>query len=366
MLKSIPCTMMRGGTSKGVYFLKSDLPENDTARDQFLLQVMGSPDERQIDGLGGANPLTSKVAIVSQSDHPGVDIDYLFAQVVVDQPVVSYSQNCGNILAGVGQFAIEKGLVVAGDPLTDVVIHMVNSDDNAIATIATPGGKVTYEGEAKIDGVPGKAASVPLNFLSTAGSVCGSLLPSGNSIDVIDGIELTCIDNGMPIVLMHATDFDIDGTESVLQLEANKRLISRLESIRLQAGYLMNLGDVTEKTIPKMTLVSKPKNGGIISTRSFIPHRCHSTIGVFAAVTVATACLIPGTPAAEIANNPSNKNDRMLIEHPSGGMDVDIELEINGRDINIKRSGFLRTARKLFEGEVFVTEEEFEHAKRCD
>lgn len=359
MLKSIPCTMMRGGTSKGVYFLKSDLPENDTARDRFLLQVMGSPDERQIDGLGGANPLTSKVAIVSQSDHPGVDIDYLFAQVVVDQPVVSYSQNCGNILAGVGQFAIEKGLVVAGDPLTDVVIHMVNSDDNAIATIATPGGKVTYEGEAKIDGVPGKAASVPLNFLSTAGSVCGSLLPSGNSIDVIDGIELTCIDNGMPIVLMHATDFDIDGTETVLQLEANKRLISRLESIRLQAGYLMNLGDVTEKTIPKMTLVSKPKNGGIISTRSFIPHRCHSTIGVFAAVTVATACLIPGTPAAEIANNPSNKNDRMLIEHPSGGMDVDIELEINGRDINIKRSGFLRTARKLFEGEVFVTEEEF-------
>ena len=359
MLKSIPCTMMRGGTSKAVYFLKSDLPENDTARDQFLLQVMGSPDERQIDGLGGANPLTSKVAIVSQSDHPGVDIDYLFAQVVVDQPVVSYSQNCGNILAGVGQFAIEKGLVVAGDPLTDVVIHMVNSDDNAIATIATPGGKVTYEGEAKIDGVPGKAASVPLNFLSTAGSVCGSLLPSGNSIDVIDGIELTCIDNGMPIVLMHATDFDIDGTETVLQLEANKRLISRLESIRLQAGYLMNLGDVTEKTIPKMTLVSKPKNGGIISTRSFIPHRCHSTIGVFAAVTVATACLIPGTPAAEIANNPSNKNDRMLIEHPSGGMDVDIELEINGRDINIKRSGFLRTARKLFEGEVFVTEEEF-------
>jgi len=359
MLKSIPCTMMRGGTSKGVYFLKSDLPENDTARDQFLLQVMGSPDERQIDGLGGANPLTSKVAIVSQSDHPGVDIDYLFAQVVVDQPVVSYSQNCGNILAGVGQFAIEKGLVVAGDPLTDVVIHMVNSDDNAIATIATPGGKVTYEGEAKIDGVPGEAASVPLNFLSTAGSVCGSLLPSGNSIDVIDGIELTCIDNGMPIVVMHATDFDIDGTESVLQLEANKRLKTRLESIRLQAGYLMNLGDVTEKTIPKMTLVSKPKNGGIISTRSFIPHRCHSTIGVFAAVTVATACLIPGTPAAQVAVNISSKNDRMLIEHPSGGMDVEVELEISGGDINIKRSGFLRTARKLFEGEVFVTEKEF-------
>lgn len=359
MLKSIPCTMMRGGTSKGVYFLKSDLPENDSARDQFLLQVMGSPDERQIDGLGGANPLTSKVAIISQSGIPNVDIDYLFAQVVVDQPVVSYSQNCGNILAGVGQFAIEKGLVLANDPTTDVVIHMVNSGDNAIATILTPGGKVTYEGEAEIDGVLGKAAAVRLNFLNTAGSVCGSLLPSGNIIDVIDGIELTCIDNGMPIVVMRATDFNIDGTESVSQLESNKKLKSSIENIRIEAGHLMNLGDVTEKTIPKMTLVSEPKNGGIISTRSFIPHRCHSTIGVFAAVTVATACLIPGTPAAEIANNSSNKNDRMLIEHPSGGMDVDIELEINGRDINIKRSGFLRTARKLFEGEVFVTEEEF-------
>jgi len=324
-----------------------------------LLQVMGSPDERQIDGLGGANPLTSKVAIVSQSGISNVDIDYLFAQVVVDQPVVGYGQNCGNILAGVGQFAIEKGLVLANDPTTDVVIHMVNSDDNAIATILTPGGKVTYEGEAEIDGVPGKAAAVRLNFLNTAGSVCGSLLPSGNIVDVIDGIELTCIDNGMPIVVMRATDFNIDGTEPISQLESNKKLKSSIENIRIEAGHLMNLGDVTEKTIPKMTLVSEPKNGGIISTRSFIPHRCHSTIGVFAAVTVATACLIPGTPTAEIANNPSNKNDRMLIEHPSGGMNVDIELEINGRDINIKRSGFLRTARKLFEGEVFVTEEEF-------
>ena len=359
MLKSIPCTMMRGGTSKGVYFLKSDLPENDSARDHLLLRVMGSPDERQINGVGGANPLTSKVAIVSQSGIPNVDIDYLFAQVVVDQPVVGYGQNCGNILAGVGQFAIEKGLVLANDPTTDVVIHMVNSGDNAIATILTPGGKVTYEGEVEIDGVPGKAAAVRLNFLDTAGSVCGSLLPSGNIIDVIDGIELTCIDNGMPIVVMRATDFNIDGTESVSQLESNKKLKSSIENIRIEAGHLMNLGDVTEKTIPKMTLVSEPKNGGIISTRSFIPHRCHSTIGVFAAVTVATACLIPGTPAAQIAVNISNKNDRMLIEHPSGGMDVDIELEISGRDINIKRSGFLRTARKLFEGEVFVTEEEF-------
>ena len=185
MVKSIPCIMMRGGTSKGVYFLKSDLPENDSERDQLLLQVMGSPDERQINGLGGANPLTSKVAIVGKSVLPNVDIDYLFAQVVVDQPLVGYGQNCGNILAGVGQFAIEKGLVLADDPETDVVIHMVNSGDNAIATIQTPGGKVSYDGQAEIDGVPGKAAPVRLNFLDTAGAICGSLLPSGNIIDII-------------------------------------------------------------------------------------------------------------------------------------------------------------------------------------
>ena len=357
MVKSIPCIMMRGGTSKGVYFLKSDLPENDSERDQLLLQVMGSPDERQINGLGGANPLTSKVAIVGKSVLPNVDIDYLFAQVVVDQPVVGYGQNCGNILAGVGQFAIEKGLVLADDPETDVVIHMVNSGDNAIATIQTPGGKVSYDGQAEIDGVPGKAAPVRLNFLDTAGAICGSLLPTGNTIDIIDGYEVTCIDNGMPIVVLRAIDFNIDGTETIAELESNKKLKTSIEKIRLKAGKLMNLGDVTEKTIPKMTLISNPENGGMVSTRSFIPHRCHSTIGVFAAVSVATACLIPGTPASKIANIPNGDNT-MVIEHPSGGMDVVMEIEIKNDDINIKRSGFLRTARKLFEGEVFITEQE--------
>ena len=357
-VKSIQCTLMRGGTSKGVYFLASDLPVSDAARDEFLLQVMGSPDERQIDGMGGANPLTSKVAIISKSKHPGIDIDYLFAQVTVDRPLVSYSQNCGNILAGVGQFAIERGLVRVEDPLTDIVIRMVNSGDNAIATIATPNGKVSYEGEAEIDGVPGTAAPVLLNFLNTAGSVCGSLLPSGNSVDVIDGVELTCIDNGMPIVVMRAFDFGLVGTETVEELEANVELKKRVEDIRLQAGNLMNLGNVSEKTVPKMVLVSEPRNGGVISTRSFIPHRCHSTIGVFAAVTVATACLIPNTPAAEIAKDFRNNNNRMLIEHPNGGMDVDIEISIRGGKINIKRSGFIRTARKIFDGEVFIKEKD--------
>jgi len=352
----IPCTMMRGGTSKGVYFLKSDLPKDQELRDQVLLRIMGSPDKRQIDGLGGANPLTSKIAIINESDLPNVDIDYLFGQVVVDQPIISYEQNCGNILAAVGQFAIEKGLVAPCDPLTEVKIHMVNSGDTAVATISTPGRKVSYEGCAEIDGVPGKAAPVSLNFLNTAGSLCGSLLPTGNQVDTVGGVSLTCIDNGMPVIIMHASDFDIDGTESVAQLEANDRLKKRVESIRLEAGHIMKLGDVTNKTIPKMTLVSKPRNGGVISTRSFIPHRCHSTIGVFAAVTVATACLIPNSLAAKISGNIKNANNLYLIEHPSGGMEVNVEIENISGEFIVKQSGFVRTARKLFEGEAYLKE----------
>ena len=353
---SIPCTMMRGGTSKGAYFLKSDLPEKEAERDQVLLSVMGSPDDRQIDGLGGANPLTSKVAIVSKSDEPNVDIDYLFAQVVVDQPVVGYGQNCGNILAGVGQFAIEKGLIEAGSPTTDVTVLMVNSGDKAVVTVPTPDGEVSYEGDAEIDGVPGTAAPVPLNFIDTAGSLCGALLPTGNIVDEIDGIELTCIDSGIPVVVMRAKNFGLSGTETVEQLEANEDLKARLENIRLQVGPMMNLGDVTDKTAPKMTLVSAPKSGGVISTRSFIPHRCHPTIGVFAAVTVATACLIPGTPAAEIAGDLSAAGSELVIEHPSGALAVDIEVEQKDGEIELKRSGFLRTARKLYEGTVFISE----------
>jgi 4-oxalomesaconate tautomerase len=358
MLKSIPCTMMRAGTSKGVYFLKSDLPENDRERDRVLLQIMGSPDKRQVDGIGGANPLTSKVAIINKSERPGVDVDYLFAQVFVDEPIVGYGQNCGNILAGVGQFAIEKGLVVASDPTTDIVVYMINSGDEAIITLMTPDKVVTYEGDTSIDGVLGKAAPVSLNFLNTAGSFCGLLLPTGNSVDIIDSIKLTCIDNGMPLVIMQASDFGITGNETIEQLETNKKLAARIENIRLQAGPMMNLGDVRDQAVPKMMLVSMPRNGGIIATRSFIPHRCHSTIGVFAAVTVATACFIPGTQAAIIAGELNNAGTRVLIEHPGGAMEVDIEVEISNDNIKLKRSGFLRTARKLYEGKVFITEKD--------
>ena len=353
----IKSTLMRGGTSKGVYFLANNLPDDEETRDRVLLSIMGSPDDRQIDGIGGANPLTSKVAIVSRSGRPGVDVDYLFAQVFVDRPVVGYGQNCGNILAGIGPFAIEQGLVEAKDSTTEMVIHMVNSGDTAIATIQTPNGEVNYEGDAIIDGVPGTSAPVVLNFMETAGSMCGALLPTGNAVDEIDGVKVTCIDNGMPIVVLPAMEFGITGDETVEQMEANSALKERLERIRLELGPKMNLDDVADKTVPKMTLISPPQNGGIVSTRSFIPHRCHSSIGVFAAVSVATACLIPGTPASDIASMENASGNRMSVEHPSGAMGVEIEVEIVGNAINVKRSAFLRTTRKISEGVVFVPEE---------
>lgn len=351
---AIPCTLMRGGTSKGAYFLSPDLPADEALRERVLLAVMGSPDERQIDGLGGADPLTSKVALVGPSTVAGADVDYLFAQVVVDRPIVDLNQNCGNILAGVGPFAIEKGLVAATDPLTKVAIHMVNSGKRAIATVETPGGVVRYAGGAQIAGVPGAAAPVLLDFLDTAGSACGALLPTGNARDTIDGVPLTCIDNGMPVVVMRAGDLERSGHETREALDKDSELKARLEAIRLQAGALMNLGDVSAKTVPKMTLVAAPRAGGAIATRTFIPHRCHPSIGVLGAVSVATACLIPGTPAAELAQVGGGKIQRLAIEHPSGATEVEIEVEAANGTVEVKRSALLRTARKLFDGAVYV------------
>ncbi len=346
----VRCMWMRGGTSKGGYFLASDLPADTTERDAFLLAVMGSPDPRQIDGLGGADPLTSKVAVVSKSERPGVDVDYLFLQVFVDQAIVTDSQNCGNILAGIGPFAIERGLVAASDGETEVAIHMVNTGQTAIARIATPGGRVTYAGEARIDGVPGTAAAVPLTFMDTAGSSCGALLPTGNAVDVIDGVEVTLIDNGMPCVVMRAADMGIAGTEAREELEANAALRAKLESIRLKAGPMMNLGDVAKASVPKMTMVSAPANGGAISTRTFIPHRCHASIGVLGAVSVATACLLPGSPAAVLAVIPDGPRKALAVEHPTGEMTVIADVDATGV---VTSAAILRTARKLFDGTVF-------------
>lgn len=344
----IPCLWMRGGTSKGAYFLASDLPVDTKVRDDLLLAIMGSPDPRQIDGIGGADPLTSKVAILSPSTRPDADVDYLFLQVFVDQPLVSDAQGCGNILAGVGPAAIERGLVAVAGDVTPVRIHMVNTGEVAVAKVATSGGRVTYTGDATIPGVPGTHAPVPLMFENIAGSMCGALLPTGNAADTIDGIACTLIDNGMPCVIMRAADFGLTGQESRDDLDADAALKARIEAIRLAVGPLMNLGDVREKSVPKMTLVSPPAAGGAINTRSLIPHRVHASVGVFAAISVATACLLPGSVAAAMAQVPAD--GRFRIEHPTGDLEVFLDVDDAG---NVRSAGTLRTARKLFDGRVF-------------
>jgi 4-oxalomesaconate tautomerase len=347
----VPVMWMRGGTSKGGYFLANDLPANIGARDAFLLRVMGSPDPRQIDGMGGADPLTSKVAVVRKSTRSGIDVDYLFLQVFVDQALVSDQQNCGNILAGVGPFAIERDLVAASSCETRVSIYMENTGQIAVATVMTPEGSVSYEGDASIDGVPGTAAPVLLEFRDTAGSSCGALLPTGNAVDTVDGVAVTLIDNGMPCVVMKAADVGASGYESREELDAATELKSRIEAIRLKVGERMQLGDVAEKSVPKMMLVAPPRHGGVITVRSFIPHRAHASVGVLGAVSVATACLIKGSPASDVAEVPGGDRKTMRVEHPSGESTCVIEVGEGGEVVS---SASLRTARKLIDGRIFA------------
>ena len=354
-MRAIPGTLMRGGTSKGLYFDAKDLPQSAPARDRALLAAMGSPDPRQIDGVGGAHPLTSKVAIIGPSKRPDADVDYLFLQVVVDKAQVSDSQNCGNILAGVGPWSIEHGLVRIAGESTPVRIHMLNTGSIAVAHVPTPHGTVEYEGDARIDGVPGSAAAIPIDFLDVAGSSCGSLFPTGAHLDRIAGLEVTCIDNGMPVVLMRAADLGKRGDESPEALEGDAALKARIEEIRLALGPRMNLGEVGNKTVPKMCLVSPARHGGTIHTRTFIPHRVHEAIGVLGAVSVATACVTSGSVAAQVAGlTPHSGSQRLQIEHPTGFFTVEMDVTVDGTDVTVNRSALLRTARKLMQGEVFV------------
>ncbi len=304
MQTSIPCMLARGGTSKGAYFLAADLPADASLLNQVLLAVMGSPDPRQIDGVGGADPLTSKVAIVKPSQRPGIDVDYLFVQVSVDEALTTTKQNCGNILAGVGPFAIERSLVHVNGSETTIAVYMENSDSIAILRLRTPDGIVTNEGSARIDGVPGTDAPIMIEFLDTMGSSCGALFPTGNVCDNIEGVDVTLIDNGMPVVLMAAADVGKSGYESKLEFDQDTKLKLRLERMRLEAGALMNLGNVADKTVPKMTLLAPPRGEGLIASRTFIPHVLHSSIGVLGAVSVATACLFPGSVAHALAHIP--------------------------------------------------------------
>jgi 4-oxalomesaconate tautomerase len=355
MLRAIPATLMRGGTSKGLYFNARDLPRDRDARARVLLAAMGSPDVRQIDGVGGAHPLTSKVAVIGPASRADADVDYLFLQVAVDKAEVSDAQNCGNILAGVGPWAIEHGLIPVAGPITPVRIHMVNTGSVAVASVPTPNGAVEYEGDARIDGVPGTAAAISIDFLDVAGSSCGALFPTGSVSDRIEGIELTCIDNGMPVVILDAADFGVSGSERPEELEANATLKEKVENIRLAMGERMGLGDVARKTVPKMSLVSRGRQGGHLNTRTFIPHRVHEAIGVLGAVSVATACAVPGTVAARIAGRGVSAGlQRLDIEHPTGFFTVEMDVTSNGGGVRVNRSALIRTARKLMRGEVFV------------
>lgn len=351
----IRCSVIRGGTSRGLYFRAEDLPADEKVRDRVLIAALGGPDSLQIDGLGGGHPLTSKVAIVSPASDPDVDVDYLFLQISTDNSFVSSAQNCGNILAGVGPFAIENGLVRADQQETMVRVHMVNSGNTSRLTVKTPNGIVEYQGSTAIDGVPGTGAAIICDFLDVAGSATGALFPTGNNIDEVNGVRVTCIDNGMPVVLARAADLDCSGYESPQALDANDDLKEKIESLRQELGPKMNLGDVTRKSVPKMCLIAAPVNEGHISTRTFIPHDCHRSVGVLGAVTVATAALIPGTVAEGIAAVPPGNEKTIGVEHPSGVFAVRLVVDEHaGVEDIVQRAGVIRTARVIMRGEVQI------------
>ncbi|AHV92512.1 4-oxalomesaconate tautomerase [Bordetella holmesii] len=354
--QAVDCLFMRGGTSRGPFFRAADLPTDLISRDALLLAIMGSPDTRQIDGLGGAHPLTSKVGIVGPGREPGVDLEFLFAQVAVDQARVDTTPNCGNMLAAVVPFALETGLVAARGECSSYRVLTLNTGMLCDIEVQTPGGQLRYDGTARIDGVPGTAAPIAINFLDTAGSVCDSLLPTGHALDRLRvpgqaDIDVTCIDNGMPMVLMRASDLQRRGDESVAELNADEALKVRLEALRLAAAERMGLGDVRDKPYPKMCLLSPPLRGGSIATRCFIPHVCHDAIGVLAAVTVATACVLPGSVADGLARLPGGTKQCLPVEHPSGEFSVELELDASGQ---VSRAALLRTARLLMRGTAYA------------
>jgi 4-oxalomesaconate tautomerase len=352
MGREVPCVLMRGGTSKGAFFLASDLPADPGQRDALILAAMGHGEPRQIDGIGGGTPLTTKVAIISTAQDSAADVDYLFGQVVAIESRIDYAPTCGNILAGVGPFAIEHGLVPARDGQTEVRIRMVNTDSRCTAVIRTPGGRVQYDGDTAISGVPGTAAPVLLSFSEIAGSSCGALLPTGHARDIVDGVAVTCIDNGMPVVIMRAADLGVSGYETPQALDVNAELKARVERIRLQAGSLMGLGNVTNKVVPKMTLIAPAIEGGAVHTRTFIPKRCHDAIGVLGAVSVASACVIEGSVATDIMQRSDAREQDLSIEHPSG--EFTVRLALGERVGEFDSVALLRTARALFRGQVVI------------
>lgn len=346
----VPCVLMRGGTSRGPFFLATDLPADRAMRDQILLSALGSGHELQVDGIGGGNPLTSKVAIVGPPTHPGADVDYLFVQVKVAERIVDTSPNCGNMLAAVAPFAIEQGLVHALAGRTTVRVHNLNTGKLIDVTVETPGGRVTYDGDAAIDGVPGTAAPIAMTFLDAAGAKTGMLLPTGRPRDIIDDIEVSCVDAATPLVIVRAADLGKTGSEPPVALDADRDFMARLERIRREAGRRMGLGDVSSLVVPKPVIVAPfPADEPAIAGRYFMPHACHRAFAVTGGVGLATACATPGTVAAELVGRVPPAT--LCIRHPAGRLDMRIEPGQNG---TAPRISVLRTARRLFEGRVFA------------
>ena len=354
MQTAIPCVMMRGGTSRGPYFKATDLPADPAIRDQVLLAVVGSPDERQIDGIGGATTLTSKVAIVSPSEHPEADVDYLFAQVSINQAFVDTAPSCGNMLAGVGPFAIEQGFVRAQNDKTLVRIRNVNTESLIEALIQTPNGEIKYDGTTAIDGVPGTAAPVILNFKDVVGSKTGALLPTGNVVDTVEGVQVSCVDVAMPMVIAAASSFGKTGYESKAELDQDKEFFERLETIRLAAARLMGLGDARGQVVPKFGILAAPRNGGNITSRYFVPTACHAAHAVTGGICVAVCTVLKGSVAQGLGSIPSDLPAQCVIEHPSGSLEVALDLARSGEQISVNSAGVVRTTRKLFAGDVYV------------
>lgn len=351
--RAIPCLFMRGGTSRGPFFELNDLPADPEIRDRVLLAAMGSPDARQIDGLGGADMLTSKVAIVGRSARPDSDVDYLFAQVLIDRAIVDTAPSCGNMLAGIGPFAIERGLVTPSADETRVRIFNVNTDSRIEAVVQTPGGTVTYQGDQGIDGVPGTAAPIPLYFTDVVGSKCGALLPTGAAQEVIDGVAVSCVDVAMPMVLVRGADLGLTGYETDA-LARDRALMQRIESIRLEAGRRMGLGDVSDSVVPKVGILASARDGGVISSRYLTPHDLHAAHAVTGAICVASATSVAGTVAGALASPSTERPGTVRIEHPSGCIDVQLETSGVGAELQVLRAGVMRTARKIMDGQVFV------------
>jgi 4-oxalomesaconate tautomerase len=342
----IACMLMRGGSSKGAYFLADDLPSDPDERNDLLLRIMGSPDDREIDGIGGGHPLTSKVAVVSRSGDDRADVDYLFLQVVPDRPVVSDAQTCGNLLAGVGPFAIERGLVPITGDTTTVRIRLLNPTiAYADAAVATEQGRVRYNGDTVMSGTPFPGAPIQLAFPGEGTPI----FPTGRPTDQLAGLTVSCVNAGMPVVLVRAVDLGVSGDEPPEALESDQLLRNRVEELRLAAGTAMGLGDVSAATVPKISLISQARHGGSINTRTFIPHRVHAAIGVLGAVSVAAAARADGT----VADIPTDEDGLVRIEHPTGSFDVYLELDGEADRTRVRRSAVVRTARKLFDGRVW-------------